>query len=69
LGPWLRLLAMAAIYGKVIFEGTELYVIVQEWDYYADLNVLTDVHWYGVLLALPLAVAAFVVRFLRDRAP
>lgn len=69
LGPWFRLLLLALIYSKVIWEGTELYVIAQSWGYFNDLHVLTDMHWYGVLLALPLAVAAFVARFMRDRAP
>lgn len=69
LGPWFRLLALAAVYGKVIWEGTELYVIAQSWGYFTDLHVLTEMHWYGVLLALPLAVAAFVARFMQDRAP
>ena len=67
LGPWLRMLALTVLYGKVIWEGTDLYLVAQSWGYNADLSVLTDVHWYGVLLALPIGIAAFVVRFLQDR--
>lgn len=67
LGPWIRMLALGVIYAKVILEGTELYLIAQSWGYYVDLQVLTEVHWYGVLLAVPLALAGFVARFLQDR--
>ena len=67
LSPWFRMLAIVVIQAKVVWEDSLVYQASQLNGYFADAEVLTDAHWYGVLLALPLVLAFFALRFYQDR--
>lgn len=67
LGPWFKVLILAGIQLKVIWEDSGLYEYAQFSGYFTDAEVLTDAHWYGVLLALPVVLTFFVWRTLSDR--
>lgn len=68
LSPWPKVLAVVIIQSKVVWEDSTMYQLAQFSGYFTDADVLTDAHWYGVLLALPVVLAYFVVRFYQDRA-
>lgn len=67
LGPWFKVMILAGIQLKVIWEDSGLYEYAQFSGYFSDAEVLTDAHWYGVLLALPIVLTYFVWRTLNDR--
>lgn len=68
LSPWFKVLVLVVIQLKVIWEDSTVYEFAQFSGYFSDATVLTDAHWYGVLLAIPVVIAYFVVRTYRDRA-
>lgn len=69
MSPWFKVLVLAAIQLKVIWEDSSFHEFAQFSGYFSDAAVLTDAHWYGVLLAVPVVIAFFVVRAYLDRAP
>lgn len=66
LGVWPRFAIVVAILLKVVWEDSGMAMAAQFSGYFADAPVLIDAHWYGVLLAVPLALAAFFAQYLRE---
>ena len=67
MSPWFKVLVLAGIQLKVIWEDSTFHEFAQFSGYFSDAEVLTDAHWYGVLLAIPVVIAFFAVRTYRDR--
>ncbi|MCH8551377.1 MAG: rhomboid family intramembrane serine protease [Natronospirillum sp.] len=65
--PWTRIAVVVGIMLKVVWEESDLFMIAQWSGYFADAPVLTDAHWYGVLLAVPGVILAYLAQFIRER--
>lgn len=65
--PWVRMAVVVLIMLKVVWEESDFYLVAHWSGLFADAPVLTDAHWYGVLLAVPGVILAYLVLFVRER--